>query len=545
MDEDDEFFEAAPVSIESSNYNNNNNASLTPKQQQMTIKNQVFKVAIIDATTDVTKINFRVQTTTNLPEFKESTFEVNRPHEEFVWLHHTLTENSAYAGYLIPPCPPDPDFSTSREKYGRYAEVQQQYNKIMLKSSGSQTKPGGDIKAAPSSSRTLDKLKKDCEAEYLASFKKCVTSHEQFLSRLVQHDLFRTDANLKIFLECKESLKHHMGSTSTQARNFMTNVFSKAVQLSDEYIFKKMNEKEGVLSERRDSMASSVMGNLPNDDFAKRYSYIKSKLKHIELLRSTSRTVVQKGKNLSNFADWINEAAVSVHQHQRVIENSCKSAVPQLEVLTAQVPQEKLEIQKRCQSKWTETDLRLFQKHLSFSNNDTSLLSHISSSASTSSSSTTANRLHETSQNDLVMSTLLPSIAALHRSMLHETRAQQRLANDYDLQLALMFLTIQNDLKAAKTLIYRRMKVHERLVKVSDEIQSVQANTYERGMLQQREADLKNQFEKFNTIGARELEAQSREQETRLPLQFRAHAQMQYKQHIYAAKEIKNLLDRL
>ena len=64
-------------------------------------------------------------------------------------------------------------------------------------------------------------------------------------------------------------------------------------------------------------------------------------------------------------------------------------------------------------------------------------------------------------------------------------------------------------------------------------------------MLQQREADLKNQFEKFNTIGARELEAQSREQETRLPLQFRAHAQMQYKQHIYAAKEIKNLLDRL
>ena len=64
MDEDDEFFEAAPVSIESSNYNNNNNASLTPKQQQMTIKNQVFKVSIIDATTDVTKINFRVQTTT-------------------------------------------------------------------------------------------------------------------------------------------------------------------------------------------------------------------------------------------------------------------------------------------------------------------------------------------------------------------------------------------------------------------------------------------------------------------------------------------------
>ena len=69
--------------------------------------------------------------------------------------------------------------------------------------------------------------------------------------------------------------------------------------------------------------------------------------------------------------------------------------------------------------------------------------------------------------------------------------------------------------------------------------------SYERGMLEQREADLKNQFEKFNTIGAQELEAQSREQESRLPQQFRLHAQMQYKQHVHAAQEIKNLLEKL
>ena len=398
---------------------------------------------------------------TNLPEFKESTFEVNRPHEEFIWLHHTLTENSAYAGYLIPPCPPSPDFSTSREKYSRFAEVQQQYNKIMLKSqNSSRTTPGGEIKAPPSSSRTLDKLKKDCEAEYLASFKKCVTSHEQFLTRLVQHDLFKMDSNLKIFLECKESLKGHMGSTTVQARNFIGNVFSKAVQLSDEYIFKKLGETENI---RAGSMSDSTM-NLPNDEFSKRYSYIKLKLKHMESLKSTSKTIVQKGKNLSNFADFINETTVSIHQDQRVIENSCKSAVPQLEVAFL----ENGSFSERNKSKLTETDLRLFQKHLN-ENNDVSLLSSNSSSSS--------NRLHETSQNDLVMSTLLPSIASLHRAMLHETRAQQRLANDYDLQMGLLFLTIQNDLKAAKTLIYRRMKVHEKLVKVQDEIQSVHGNT--------------------------------------------------------------------
>ena len=73
MDEDDEFFVSAATSqpqTSSSNNNNNNNAALTAKQQQMTIANQVFKVSIIDATTDVTKINFKVQTTTECIELK-------------------------------------------------------------------------------------------------------------------------------------------------------------------------------------------------------------------------------------------------------------------------------------------------------------------------------------------------------------------------------------------------------------------------------------------------------------------------------------------
>ena len=89
------------------------------------------------------------------------------------------------------------------------------------------------------------------------------------------------------------------------------------------------------------------------------------------------------------------------------------------------------------------------------------------------------------------------------------------------------------------------MKVHEKLTKITDELESTQGNSYERNVLQQREADLKNQFDKFNTIGARELESLAREQEITLPQQFRLHAQMQYKQHVHAAQEIKNLLEKL
>lgn len=50
------------------------------------------------------------------------------------------------------------------------------------------------------------KMKAELEAEYLATFKKTVAMHEVFLQRLAQHSVFRTDSNLKVFLEYDQDL---------------------------------------------------------------------------------------------------------------------------------------------------------------------------------------------------------------------------------------------------------------------------------------------------------------------------------------------------
>lgn len=110
-------------------------------------------------------------------------FLVVRQHEEFVWLHDRFEENEEYAGYIIPPCPPKPDFDASREKLQRLGEGE-----------GCMTK------------EEFKKMKAELEAEYLATFKKTVAMHEVFLQRLAQHSIFRSDSNLKVFLEYDQDL---------------------------------------------------------------------------------------------------------------------------------------------------------------------------------------------------------------------------------------------------------------------------------------------------------------------------------------------------
>ena len=54
-----------------------------------------------------------------MSEFKKSEFSVVRQHEEFIWLHDRFEEDEEYAGCIIPPAPPRPDFDSSREKLQR------------------------------------------------------------------------------------------------------------------------------------------------------------------------------------------------------------------------------------------------------------------------------------------------------------------------------------------------------------------------------------------------------------------------------------------
>ncbi|XP_075168460.1 sorting nexin 6 isoform X2 [Haematobia irritans] len=140
-------------------------------------------VEISDALSEKDKVKFTVHTRTSLPGFSKADNNVVRQHEEFVWLHDRFEENEEYAGYIIPPCPPRPDFDASREKLQRLGEGE-----------GNMTK------------EEFRKMKTELEAEYLATFKKTVAMHEVFLRRLASHPVFRNDQHLKVFLEYDQDL---------------------------------------------------------------------------------------------------------------------------------------------------------------------------------------------------------------------------------------------------------------------------------------------------------------------------------------------------
>ncbi|XP_055710999.1 sorting nexin-6 isoform X2 [Phlebotomus papatasi] len=157
----------------------------TPSTQESAVPlaDDNLLVDISDALSEKDRVKFTVHTRTSLPGYAKSDFCVVRQHEEFVWLHDRFEENEEYAGYIIPPCPPRPDFDASREKLQRLGEGE-----------GNMTK------------EEFKKMKQELEAEYLATFKKTVAMHEVFLTRLTSHSVFRKDQHLKVFLEYDQDL---------------------------------------------------------------------------------------------------------------------------------------------------------------------------------------------------------------------------------------------------------------------------------------------------------------------------------------------------
>ncbi|XP_065174795.1 sorting nexin-6-like [Sycon ciliatum] len=141
-------------------------------------------VDISDALSEHEKVKFTVHTKTTLPEFRQSEFSVVREHEEFVWLHDRYVENEEYAGIVIPPAPPRPDFDESRDKLYRLGQSEGQMTKA-----------------------EFQKMKAELEAEYLAEFKKTVAMHEVFLSRIAGHARLRNEHNFRVFLEYKDELQ--------------------------------------------------------------------------------------------------------------------------------------------------------------------------------------------------------------------------------------------------------------------------------------------------------------------------------------------------
>uniref|UniRef100_A0A673M010 Sorting nexin-6-like n=1 Tax=Sinocyclocheilus rhinocerous TaxID=307959 RepID=A0A673M010_9TELE len=150
------------------------------------------------------KHHLQVKTST-LPNFKQNEFSVVRQHEEFIWLHDSFVENEEYAGYIIPPAPPKPDFDASREKLQKLGEGE-----------GSMTK------------EEFTKMKQELEAEYLAIFKKTVAMHEVFLCRVAAHPVLRKDLNFHVFLEYNQDLSVRGKNKKEKLEDFFKNVVKSA-----------------------------------------------------------------------------------------------------------------------------------------------------------------------------------------------------------------------------------------------------------------------------------------------------------------------------
>uniref|UniRef100_A0A4W3HJS6 Sorting nexin 5 n=1 Tax=Callorhinchus milii TaxID=7868 RepID=A0A4W3HJS6_CALMI len=162
-------------------------------------------VEIPDALSERDKVKFTVHTKTKVPTFKKSEFSVIRQHEDFIWLHDTLVESEEYAGIIIPPVPPKPDFDAAREKMQKLGEGE-----------GSMSKD------------EFHKMKQELEAEYLAIFKKTVSIHEVFLQRVTEHPVLGKDLNFHVFLEYDQDLSVRRKNTKEMFGGFFKSMMKSA-----------------------------------------------------------------------------------------------------------------------------------------------------------------------------------------------------------------------------------------------------------------------------------------------------------------------------
>uniref|UniRef100_A0A4W3I2I1 Sorting nexin 5 n=2 Tax=Callorhinchus milii TaxID=7868 RepID=A0A4W3I2I1_CALMI len=179
-------------------------ASFSPESVSMDVEPAVL-VEIPDALSERDKVKFTVHTKTKVPTFKKSEFSVIRQHEDFIWLHDTLVESEEYAGIIIPPVPPKPDFDAAREKMQKLGEGE-----------GSMSKD------------EFHKMKQELEAEYLAIFKKTVSIHEVFLQRVTEHPVLGKDLNFHVFLEYDQDLSVRRKNTKEMFGGFFKSMMKSA-----------------------------------------------------------------------------------------------------------------------------------------------------------------------------------------------------------------------------------------------------------------------------------------------------------------------------
>ncbi|XP_033916864.1 sorting nexin-5 [Melopsittacus undulatus] len=183
-----------------------------------------LQIDIPDALSEKDRVKFTVHTKTTLPAFQNPEFSVTRQHEDFVWLHDTLTETAEYAGLIIPPAPSKPDFDGPREKMQKLGE--------------------GEVSMTK---EEFAKMKQELEAEYLAVFKKTVSSHEIFLQRISSHPVLSKDRNFHVFLEYDQDLSVRRKNTKEMFGGFLKSM----VKSADEVLFSGVKEVEDFFEQEK------------------------------------------------------------------------------------------------------------------------------------------------------------------------------------------------------------------------------------------------------------------------------------------------------
>ncbi|KFP22458.1 Sorting nexin-6, partial [Egretta garzetta] len=163
-----------------------------------------LQVDISDALSERDKVKFTVHTKSSLPNFKQNEFSVVRQHEEFIWLHDSFVENEDYAGYIIPPAPPRPDFDASREKLQKLGEGE-----------GSMTK------------EEFTKMKQELEA-YVDLITATFFFNALTFNAVCSHPILRKDLNFHVFLEYNQDLSVRGKNKKEKLEDFFKNMVKSA-----------------------------------------------------------------------------------------------------------------------------------------------------------------------------------------------------------------------------------------------------------------------------------------------------------------------------
>uniref|UniRef100_G3NLM4 Sorting nexin n=1 Tax=Gasterosteus aculeatus aculeatus TaxID=481459 RepID=G3NLM4_GASAC len=240
-------------------------------------------IDIPDALCERDKVKFTVHTKTTLSSFQKPDFSVPRQHEDFIWLHDTLVETEDYAGLIIPPAPPKPDFESPREKMHKLGEGE-----------------------ATMTKEEYTKMKQELEAEYLAVFKKTVQVHEVFLQRLSSHPFLSKDRNFQIFLEYDQDLTVRRKNAKEMFGGFFKNM----VKSADEVLISGIKEVDDFFEQEKtflldyyskikDSTAKAEKMTRSHKNIADDYIHISATL---STLSADDTTYVHfGGHNLSSF----------------------------------------------------------------------------------------------------------------------------------------------------------------------------------------------------------------------------------------------------